>query len=81
MLAAPERNILAGTAKGGSPACNHARGAGHDLLRKSLLAHARGIEAESPQARRRRAEDLQRIARFFFGWAEKKRALFLIPHS
>jgi hypothetical protein len=47
MLAAPERNILAGTAKGGSPACNPAQGIEAEIP-QDLHGQIRGIEAESP---------------------------------
>jgi hypothetical protein len=46
MLAAPERDILAGTAKGGSPAGNHARGIEAEILFCGKAA--KKIGAESP---------------------------------
>jgi hypothetical protein len=38
MLAAPERNILGGTAKGGSPADNYAQGAGRNFASQNCCS-------------------------------------------
>jgi hypothetical protein len=45
-----------------------AHGSGHDFAKQNRCppVGAQGIEAEIPQARRRRAEELQRKARFFY---------------
>jgi hypothetical protein len=43
---------------------------------KRSAAHAQGIEAEIPQARRRRGEELQRKARFFCGNPQKNAPKF-----